>query len=89
MDLIKLFIRSSSDEGSLVLDCFAGSGTTILSSIELGRKWIGIDSSDKAIETIRGRLKKKQSELISSDYGFYEAVDLGVLKETRSSILQN
>ena len=52
-DMLKLIISQSSLEDSIVLDCFAGSGASLLCARELGRKWIGIDSSDEAISVIR------------------------------------
>ena len=40
------------------MDCFAGSGTTFLAAAKLGRKFIGIDSSDVAINVIKSRLSE-------------------------------
>jgi len=40
-----------------VLDCFAGSGTTLVAAEELGRQWIGVDIGDEAISTITERFK--------------------------------
>lgn len=56
MDMIEQIIAQSSKEGSIVMDCFAGSGTTLLAAARLGRSFIGIDSSNIAIKTIQGRL---------------------------------
>lgn len=50
-DLLKRIIEASSNPGDLVLDCFAGSGTTLDVASNLGRRWIGIDSSPEAIRT--------------------------------------
>ena len=41
--------------GDLVLDCFVGSGTTLVAAEELGRQWIGADIGDEAIKVIRDR----------------------------------
>ncbi len=54
-DLIKRLIKASSEVGDLVLDSFAGSGTTLVAADELSRKWIGIDCSEEAIHTILNR----------------------------------
>lgn len=57
-DMLELIIRQSSKEDSVVMDCFAGSGTTLLAAAKLGRSFIGVDSSDVAIEIIKDRLNK-------------------------------
>ncbi len=54
--LLKLIIETSSLPDSLVLDCFGGSGTTLLAAERLGRRWIGIDASETAIEVARQKL---------------------------------
>ncbi len=54
-DLLARIIRASSTEGDLVLDCFAGSGTTLAVAARLHRRWIGIDNSSQAIKTILAR----------------------------------
>jgi len=59
IDMLKLIVQQSSKEGSIVLDCFCGSGTTLVAAEELGRKWIGIDSSVVAINTIKKRKQLK------------------------------
>lgn len=50
-DMLNLIIRASSHPGDIVLDCFAGSGTTLEAASQLGRLWIGIDNSPEAIRT--------------------------------------
>lgn len=51
-DLLDIIIKTSSNENSIVLDCFAGSGTTLKSAQINGRQWIGIDQSAEAIKAI-------------------------------------
>lgn len=57
-DLLKRIIKASSNKGDIVLDCFAGSGTTLGVAEELGRKWIGIDNSSEAIDNVLKRFLK-------------------------------
>ena len=58
-DMLKLIIEQSSLPGSIVLDCFAGSGGTLICAQELGRRFIGIDNSEEAVRIMRYRLKGK------------------------------
>lgn len=54
-DLLRRIVAASSNEGGLVLDAFAGSGTTLEAAHALGRRWIGIDNSPEALRTILSR----------------------------------
>ena len=54
--LLRRIILASSNEGDLVLDPFCGCATTCVAAEELGRKWIGIDLSEKAGQLIVQRL---------------------------------
>ena len=56
LELLKFIVRTSSNPGDLVLDCFCGSGTTLLAAQCTERAWIGIDSSELAIAAVRKRL---------------------------------
>ena len=49
-------IVNSSDEGDVVLDPFAGSGTTLAAAKELGRHWIGYEISPVYTETANRRI---------------------------------
>ena len=51
-EMLKMIVEASSDKGDIVLDCFAGSGTTLGASDETGRKWIGVDESPESIRAI-------------------------------------
>lgn len=54
--LLERIIKSSSDEGSIVLDCFVGSGTTAAVAERLKRRWVAVDIGRFAIHTTRKRL---------------------------------
>lgn len=60
-DLLKLFIENSSNPGELVLDCFAGSASTLVAAEKLQRSAIGfeIDSNNylRAQKFMREELK--------------------------------
>ena len=60
--LLERVIVGSSKEGDLVLDCFAGSGTTMAVAEKLGRKWIGVDCGKLSIYTIQKRLLNIKDE---------------------------
>jgi adenine-specific DNA-methyltransferase len=57
-DLLRRIIQASSNPGDIVLDCYAGSGTTLAVADELQRHWIGVDRSPEAVSTIFERFKR-------------------------------
>lgn len=71
LDLLKLIVNTSSNPESIVMDFFCGSGTTLVAAQELGRKWIGIDKSDKAIEVAKEKLGSENG-LFNNDFQFVE-----------------
>ncbi len=60
LEMLDLIIKQSSKENSIIMDCFAGSGTTLLAAAKLGRNFIGIDSSEVAINVAKNRLSKNE-----------------------------
>ncbi len=56
--LLERVIQASSDENSIVLDFFAGSGTTCAVAHKLKRKYIGIEMGEHFERVILPRLKK-------------------------------
>ena len=55
--LVERIIRSSSNEGDLVLDPFCGCGTTVHAAQNLNRNWVGIDICVNACKVIEERLR--------------------------------
>ena len=55
--LLDRVIKASSNEGDLVLDPFAGSGTALVAAERLRRRWIGIDIWDEFEDFVKQRLK--------------------------------
>jgi adenine-specific DNA-methyltransferase len=75
-DLLELIIKNSSMEDSIVLDAFCGSGTTLKIASELGRRWIGIDSSIEAIKVTKKKLNNIKEDLFTTNsYNFIEQIN--------------
>jgi len=71
--LLDRIIKSGSNHGDIILDCFAGSGTTVAVAEKLGRRWIGVDCGKFAIYTMQKRLlniaKSRNLENKNKKYG--------------------
>lgn len=62
-ELLARIIKASSQVGDIVLDAFAGSGTSLSVAEKLNRRWIGIDCGKLAIYTIQKRMLNLRSEI--------------------------
>ena len=58
LKLLERIIAASSNEGDVVLDPFAGCATACVAAERLGRRWVRIDLSAKAVELVNVRLKE-------------------------------
>jgi site-specific DNA-methyltransferase (adenine-specific) len=58
-DLLMHIIAASSYPNDIVLDCFAGSGSTALAAIKLGRKAIGIEIESEWIKRANNELERQ------------------------------
>ena len=56
-DMLEYLIKTSSNEGDLVLDCFMGSGSTGEACIKTKRNFIGIEKDEKYFKIAKDRLK--------------------------------
>jgi len=59
--LLGRIIRISSNPQDLVLDPFAGSGTTLAVAKKLGRRWLGMELSPEYVKRIQRRLDAAQA----------------------------
>ena len=55
-ELLERLFKTSSNEGDIILDCFAGSGTAAGVAEKLKRKWIAIDAGKLSVYTMQTRL---------------------------------
>ena len=70
-ELVRKFVLASSQPGDLVIDPFSGSGTTLVVAEQLGRRWLGCDSSAEynqwAIERIENVRRMSVADWIEYD----------------------
>jgi site-specific DNA-methyltransferase (adenine-specific) len=62
-DLLLPIIACASDPGDMIVDPFSGTGTTGIACLELGRRYIGIELSEKYVELSRKRLVAREAEV--------------------------
>ena len=58
MPFIENHIENSSRPGDVVLDCFAGSGTTLVGAINRGRKFIGFEINEEYYKIAQKRIEE-------------------------------
>lgn len=56
VNILENLITNSSNAGDTVLDCFAGSGSTLVAAKNLGRNYIGFDLEPKWVQVAQNRL---------------------------------
>ena len=66
--LLDRIISASSNPGDVVLDPFCGCATACVASEKLGRRWVGIDISPKAVELVNMRLQQAMGSLFHHGY---------------------
>ncbi|MEW6482995.1 MAG: site-specific DNA-methyltransferase [bacterium] len=75
LEMLKTIIEASSNPDDLVLDCFVGSGTTLIAAEELGRRWIGIDNSKVALDVAQKRLSSIKKHSRFTLYKIWEKME--------------
>lgn len=92
--LLERIIKASSNPGSIVLDCFMGSGTTQAVAMKLGRRFIGADINLGAIQTTTKRLngiiaEKKQAQHSLLDDGSKPYLNFEVYNVNNYDVFRN
>ena len=54
-EMLDMIVKMSSNPDSIIMDCFAGSGTTLFAAQKNNRRFIGMDNSKVALKTIKER----------------------------------
>jgi DNA modification methylase len=63
VDILRMFVEMSTEQGEIVLDCFLGSGSTAVACEKTGRRWVGIDISEKYCESAAKRIERERAQL--------------------------
>ncbi len=63
LEHVEFIISEMSRKNEIVLDPFIGSGTTAVACEKLGRKWIGIEISEKYCEIAKQRIKAEADQI--------------------------
>lgn len=67
LGILERIVRVHSDPGAVVLDYFAGSGTTGEAAAKNGRGFVLVDEAPEAVEVMQKRLAPYQPELLAED----------------------
>lgn len=82
VELIEKLIRIATNEGDVVLDVFAGSGSTLGAANRLGRRWIGCDIVTEMVDNAQRWLEDeigidwKQDAILADDVYLRENFDV-------------
>ncbi len=57
--MLERIIRTSSNPGDTVLDCYAGSGATLLTAARLGRRFVGMDDAPASQRVVGRQLSNR------------------------------
>jgi len=57
LEIMDRIIKANTQPGDVVLDCFAGSGSTMISALRTGRKFIGCEFDESYVERTLSRAK--------------------------------
>ena len=80
LELLERIVRCASREGELVLDPFAGSGTTLEAAHLLSRRFVGVDKCPLVPNILRRRLDGAPWELVQEAEDAGGACEAGILR---------
>ncbi len=88
VELIRRFVKALSFEGSIVLDFFAGSGTTGRVCIEEGRHSLLVDSDDKLYGYLDKHIKQIEPNIFLPKYRLMKNSNINTVLEEIASVNQ-
>ncbi len=59
LELMRYLITLITPPGGTILDCFAGSGTTLLAADQLGFRWVGYEQNPEYVRLAQARLSQR------------------------------
>ena len=62
VELPRRIIKLLTEPGDLTLDCFAGSGTTAVAAVELGRRFLGFDLNPAGVQLAERRVEQARAQ---------------------------
>jgi len=69
LELVEPCVLAGSEEGDMVLDPFAGSGTTGIAALKHGRKFVGVDLNKEYIQIAKDRIRGHNE--VPVNHGFW------------------
>ena len=81
--MLEEMISASSKPGAIVLDSFAGSGSTLIAAKKLGRQYIGIELDQQWVERARFKLNERPQPTIEERLTWLETKVSAIDKRTR------
>jgi site-specific DNA-methyltransferase (adenine-specific) len=75
--LLSLLVDACCPREGVVLDCFCGSGTTLVAAKQSGRSWLGCDAQAEAVEIARRRISETRVPIAFVDAPPEEEHDSG------------
>ena len=82
LELAERVVRYYSFVNDVILDPFAGVGTTALASINLNRRFVMIECNDKYINSMKKKIDEKTNNLFSNiNYKYIDYSDIVIKKD--------
>ncbi|WP_018712911.1 DNA methyltransferase, partial [Campylobacter ureolyticus] len=58
LEMLELIVKQSSNENSIIMDCFCGSGSFLIAGLKNNRNVIGIDISEQSMKISKQNIIK-------------------------------